>query len=130
MRDTDLKTLAEKATPGPWVAKGHQITDLETASDKRRSVAHTVAYLTLSEPSTTHRNCIGEADAAYIVAACNETPKLLARIAALRAVLSHLPVHADYSGAVLNGLISDALAADDKAQGESSLWVCQTPKNR
>ena len=105
MKDEKLKALAENATPVDCVGK--IISVLQFRNDEQWRI-----------------------DCDYIVAACNETPKLLARIAALRAVLSHLPVHADYSGAVLNGLISDALAADDKAQGESSLWVCQTPKNR
>jgi hypothetical protein len=41
---------------------------------------------------------------------------LLERIEKLRAVLTHLPIHADYSADTINGLISDAIAADDKAQ--------------
>ena len=49
---------------------------------------------------------------------------LLARIAALREAMTWK------AGMDLAVRLEDALAADDNAQGESSIWVCQTPKNR
>jgi len=83
MKDADLKALAEKATVLPLP---WQCDLVNTNYD--------------------------DVDSLYLIVACNETPKLLARIAALRDALHDLLSRGIYEPV----LIEDALAADDKAQ--------------
>ena len=87
MKDEKLKALAENATPVDCVGK--IISVLQFRNDEQWRI-----------------------DCDYIVAACNETPKLLARIAALREAMTWK------AGMDLAVRLEDALAADDKAQKE------------
>ncbi len=68
MTDEKLKALAEKATPGPWHWHEGDVCDPQ----------HNDVYLAEGDAP----------DAKYMIAACNETPKLLARIAAVEKILS------------------------------------------
>jgi hypothetical protein len=104
MRDEILKGLAEKATPGPW-----------KADEAQASI--------ICEDGPIADIVVSADDADFIAAACNETPKLLARIAALRralAIYSSNQIYAAHMGAP-NATVdyipaAEALAADDEAQ--------------
>jgi hypothetical protein len=131
--DADLKALAEKATPQPWSCCGDDRGGCQcgfiSAPDFPVAKA-TIGVWGDSYPAIRLKKgtgsiegsyeaymeridygevdeAQGKANAAYISAACNETPRLLARIAALRDALA---IYDRFATA------HAALAADDKAQ--------------
>jgi hypothetical protein len=150
VKDSDLKALEDKATPLPWSRCGHNRGGCQcgvisapdfpvakvtigvwgdsypairlkkgTGSIEGSYEAYTerIDYSEVEEAQ-------GKANAAYIVAACNETPKLLARISALRKAMDEAGYPLVFGNMRVRGTIKsveilrDARAADDKAQGE------------
>ena len=97
MKDAELKACAEKATPGPWHWHEGDVCESE----------HNDVYLAEGDAP----------DLQYMIAACNEVPKLLARIAALREAIQDamddLP-----PDSMFHHTFQEALAADDKVQND------------
>lgn len=77
----ELERLAKAATPGPWVDSGlGLIRPLKKTSE---FVAHCAPIVIHSVKKL--QQC--KANAAYIVAACNAVPELVARVRELKAAL-------------------------------------------
>ncbi len=108
MKNDELKKLQQAASPGLWhiereIIDGHSYPTAIKAADGRW-VARADAHYGRPHVNETSQN------AAYIVAACNEVPKLLNRIAALREAMtpwrSLIRAH------------DEALDCDDKAEAD------------
>ncbi len=139
MNDKELQALADKATPRPWevhearhidgefwASIGYHgrgpITDIVGAEGNKAEYFQSVAGMKYLVTPVEEQ----KANAAYIVAACNELPRLLdekaallRRIEALRAALVRLrDTHTTRPWQATLPLIRQAIAADDRAQGE------------
>ena len=94
----ELMRLHEAATPGPWE---HKIDDAFTT-------IHTI------EPSVA--SYVSPANAAYIVAACNAVPELVARIRELEEQLDVNEIRMKKSGDVLTNMLKAMHKITDKKE--------------
>ena len=80
----ELERLAKAATPGPWHKQGF---DVYAWQGKRRQFVARTAPVVVSNRDFMSRNMN---DPAYIVAACNAVPELIARVRELQAKIANL----------------------------------------